>query len=99
MKDTGARDLENSGEKITLELAFAYKVCAKSIRKFLRFRIEVQQFIANEGSLAQMGIELLVVFFRNKEIFVQLDELDEENHPCMNRIQLQPHTSTANFLM
>ena len=63
------------------------------------FRIEVQQFIANEGSLAQMGIELLVVFFRNKEIFVQLDELDEENHPCMNRIQLQPHTSTANFLM
>ena len=46
--------------------------------------------------------ELSLVFFQNEEIFVQLDELDEflgQTHPRMNRIQLQPHTSTENILV
>ena len=35
MKDTEVKDIENSGEVTTLELAFVYKVCAKNIRKYV----------------------------------------------------------------
>ena len=38
-------------------------------------------------------------FFQNEEIFVQLDELDELDRITMNRIQLQPYTSTENILV
>ena len=43
--------------------------------------------------------EQAVFFFQNEEIFVQLDELDELDRITMNRIQLQPYTSTENILV
>ena len=46
-------------------------------------------------------LQMILVFFQNEEIFVQLDELDELDRitHCMNMIQLQHHTSTENILV
>ena len=42
-----------------------------------------------------------LVFFQNEEFFVEYDELDEFYmiHPCMNRVQFEPHTSTENIIV
>ena len=37
---------------------------------------------------------LYKLFFQNEEM-----NWTNSNHPCMNRIQLQPHTSTENILV
>ena len=60
-------------------------------------------FVPGDGSLeGQSGYRTVTVytiqFFQSEQIFVEFDEL-VQNHPRMNVVQLQPHTSTEYILV